>query len=104
MSTGRDCQPAASVVKDQIMLYLCVIVVFLETVIMSPTQKPVTQILLSFLAAGYALAMASIFVPGTTVKALAARLSVASALVSAVLVMTRELGCKVQTFHCANET
>uniref|UniRef100_A0ACD5U9W5 Uncharacterized protein n=1 Tax=Avena sativa TaxID=4498 RepID=A0ACD5U9W5_AVESA len=96
-----DAQPASGM-KDQIMLSLCVIVICLETVIMSPTQKPITRILVSFLAAGYALAMASIFAPGATLKALAARLSVVSAVVSALLVMTRELGCKVQPVHCAN--
>lgn len=101
MSTGGHCERAG--VKNQVILSLCLIVVCLETVILPPRREPVSQILLSFsLVAGHALAMASIFVPGTKMKRLAARLSVISASVSFILVVTRELACKVQTCHYAN--
>ena len=104
MSTGGHCQRASGV-KNQIMLSLCLIVVCLETVILSPRKQPVIQILLPFnLAAGHALAMASIFVPGNKMKSLAARLSVISASVSFIFVMIRELACEVQTCHYANAT
>ena len=101
MSTCGCGQPASGM-KNQIMLSLCV-VVCLETVILSPMQEPISQILLSFnLATCYTLAMASIFAPGKTMKGIAARLSVVSAALSVLLVVTRELACKVQTFHGAN--
>lgn len=104
MSTDGDGQPAASVVVNQTMFSLCLAVVCLETIVMSPAQEPISQILLPLsLATGYALAMASIFAPpGTTMKGLAARLSVVSAAISVLLLMSTELVCEVQACYFAD--
>jgi hypothetical protein len=62
-----------------------------------------SQIFLSFnLAIGYALTTASIFVPGMTMKGIAARLSLVSAAIFVLLIVTTELACKFQTCYCAN--